>query len=321
MNLRILLGIYVLSFFVTSFTHASNPYMDEFPSECAYADDKEPLPGHIIRLGFVGWTRYGWSFFFPDRRIDGRLQRAPVAFNVGVIGQDPEENLSHIIRARTPEGSFVVAQIFIGEENLEPVVTCVSRPISLARYSSAYYGPDFSWLDRWTFHRWLKVKKYSTWKYKKRWHRDFDDVRKRFKGWNRDDWRKKRDRDRHDNRHRNWRKDSIRDHDKDRWKDRDRDRQDSGHHNWRKATIKDKAKGRWKDRDQAHEDSLKKPMIKTRPVVTRPVHVEHHDKKDDESRKKHLAPKLKRPEDDDKNKRKFDRDFRRRSDDKEDDKD
>jgi hypothetical protein len=165
-------------------------YLDEFPSQCAYASDREPLPGHIIRLGYVANSPYGWSFFFPDRRTSKTLERVNIIDNVGLIGQDPDEDFNDLIQARTPDGSFVVAQIFIANENQEPVVTCVSRIVPLTRYRPAYYGTSFVWLDRSTFGHWLKWRKYSKkWQWRKWWRKDFANIRKDFRGFKKYDRR------------------------------------------------------------------------------------------------------------------------------------
>lgn len=202
-------------------------FLEEFPGECAYATDREPLPGHVMRLGFIGWTRYGWSFFFPDRRITNTLQRVYISDKVGLIGQNPEEDLSGEIRARTPNGSFVVAQIFVGDSNVEPVVTCISRAVLLERYRPSYYGAEFSWLNRGNFGRWLGYRKYSSWQWKKSWSRDFDNIRRNFKVFKRDDDRRRRlDRDRFDDRNKTWRRYKDDDRRDDRRRDKDDDRRD-----------------------------------------------------------------------------------------------
>lgn len=204
-------------------------YIEEFPAMCSEATDRHPLPGHIIRLGFVRWTHYGWSFFFPDERIRDNLQRVSMAQNAGIIAQDPYQDLTHLVKMETPPGSFVVAQIFVGDENIEPVASCISQPILLERYSPSYYGSDWHWLDRAQFNRWSSFKGYSNWKWKRYWRDDFYHIRSRFKHhrfegrdrkfkWrdrhdrrdHRDDRRFRRDRDGDDRR-----RDIIRDRDRD----------------------------------------------------------------------------------------------------------
>src|SRR5690606_26220053 len=107
----------------------------------------------------VALSQYGWSFFFPDERDSQSLQRVGIADNAGLIGQNPEQDLGSLIKTRTPPGSFVVAQIFIGDPNYEPLATCISQPTLVTRFVPTYYSGDWSWLDRGRLGYWLKYKK------------------------------------------------------------------------------------------------------------------------------------------------------------------
>lgn len=160
--------------------------LDQFPMECSMASDREALPGHIIRLGFVNKTPMGRSLLFPDQRIGERLQRVGIADNVGVIGQDPDDDLSDMIKAQTPGGSFVVAQIFVGDETAEPVVTCISKPRMLSSYQPSYYGSDFLWLEPVVFRRWLKFERYDDWGWRRWYGRDFGLIRNKYREYHRE---------------------------------------------------------------------------------------------------------------------------------------
>lgn len=247
-----------------SYSAGAQYYIEDFPSECAYASDRIPLPGHIIRVGFVNYTPYGWSLFFPDRQDSVNLQRVSIAENVGIIGQNPFDDISQFVRMRTPEGMFLIGQIFVGDPNMEPVVTCLSPTRPLRSYNAGYYGADLNWLNRDTFRKWLGWRKYNkTWKWKKWWGSKFADVRRKFKHFNFKDYRRKRplkikDRDRNDKfwkKGDGWRKniDQINRPD-DRFKKKDTD--------WRKD-VRDRG-DRFKRPDQdwkggwQHKDKLKK---------------------------------------------------------------
>lgn len=196
-----------------SVTSQFGDYLDEFPYACSTANDREPMsPGHILQLGFITPTSYGWSFMFPGKGRSNLL-RIGMLDNAGIIGEEQFDNLNSLIRFRTPGSSFVVAQVFVGDEE-NPVVTCVSRPIALTSYTPSYYGNDFSWLDRASFGRWLGYRKFRNWNH--RYHRDnrFKDIRVNFRKYFKDD--------------RRWRIkqkyfDRTRDRNRDRFKDVDRD--------------------------------------------------------------------------------------------------
>ncbi len=163
-------------------------FVPGFPGECGYGSTRVPMDGHIIRLGYVASTPYGWSFVFPDNEATVSMERVDIADNVGLLGQDPAANLSGSVRAATPEGAYVVAQIFVGDPNIEPIVTCMSGLLPLTSYNPALYGADFLWLQKPAFGRWLKVRTYSkSWNWRSWWGNKFGDIRRQFKGFKKGD--------------------------------------------------------------------------------------------------------------------------------------
>jgi hypothetical protein len=157
---------------------ADYDYFDNFPAMCSEASNRHPLPGHIMRLGFVAPTSFGWSFLFPERNSTDMLERVSLLDNAGLIGQPPDQFFGDQIRMRTPAGYFVVAHIFVGDQNSEPVVTCVSGTIPAAQYQPSYYGEQYEWLTSQTFGAWLNFRKFGKWKWRRYWN--FDDVRSGF---------------------------------------------------------------------------------------------------------------------------------------------
>lgn len=156
--------------------------IEGFPEACSDASTREPLPGHIIRLGSVNEGPNGLYFAFPDQNDTTNLQTIDLADNVGLIGQDPNQDLSEMIQNTTPSGSFVVAQVFVGDENQEPVVTCLSRVMPLTQYVPADFGPEWSWLERGYFYERLRYKKYHRhWGWKKWWRNKFHNLRDRYR--------------------------------------------------------------------------------------------------------------------------------------------
>lgn len=187
----LVLAFTVFSAFLSSSGIAQ--YLDDFPTACADATVQEALPGHFIRLGFVRKTPQGLGFVFPERQAHKRLEFVPIADNVGLIGQNPEDNPSQMIASNTPDGAFVVAQIFVGDENTPPIVTCLSQPNPLAQYQPSLYGPDFAWLDASAFGRWILVEDYVGWRWKEWWGNDFARVRGDFKSfWGKGGWHHRR---------------------------------------------------------------------------------------------------------------------------------
>ena len=178
MNFRMSL-LAIISLFALDISAAM---VSGFPEGCSDASTSNALPGHIVRLGMVRQGPDGLIFVFPDRYDTRYLQTVEVAENVGLIGQDPYGDYSDVIRYSTPEDSFVVAQIFVGDERYEPVVSCVSQPIPLTRYYPSDYGSDWSWLDRGVFVERLRHHRHHrSWRWKKWWRRDFDSVRRKFR--------------------------------------------------------------------------------------------------------------------------------------------
>lgn len=191
--IKISLGLF-LGLLSNANAQSVQEYLGEFPYMCSEASDREALPGHILRLGNLGMTRYGLSFFFPDQRDSQNLQMVSVLENAGIIGQ-PDQQPGLSMRS-TPMGSFVVAQVFVGDPDNEPIVTCISPSIPLSSFDSGYYGTSFSWLDRPTLGYWLKYRKFNRWNWKRHWGRDLFDLRKRFRDSDR--WRSRKYRDRND---------------------------------------------------------------------------------------------------------------------------
>lgn len=164
-------------------------YLDGFPAACSEATPQMPMPGHILRLGFVSNTPMGWSFLFPEKYSRGMLERVLLLDNAGLIGQEPDADYGADIRFRTSAGQFVVAQIFVGDQNSEPVVTCVSTPVPLTQYRPDYYGSYFNWLDMSSFGTWLNYRKFGKWKWRNHWN--FGNLRSKFsKFWKREGFRK-----------------------------------------------------------------------------------------------------------------------------------
>lgn len=160
---------------------ANSVEVDNFPENCSEASTRYPLDGHIIRLGMVQMSYQGPVFSFPDRDEPDGLQEVEIADNVGLIGQNPNRNYSSLIKLGTPKGSFVVAQLFIGDDNLEPIVTCLSRVRPLSSYVWSDYGTSWRWLDPGVFRERLRWKKHSRWNWRKFNRSDVSDIRRKFR--------------------------------------------------------------------------------------------------------------------------------------------
>jgi hypothetical protein len=217
---KLLLNSFLTSFFLLALSAHSQSFLDMFPDECANANDRDPLPGHILRVGFVASTDAGWSFFFPDQRITQNLQMVSIIENAGLIGLGYDALPD--LQFRTPAGSFVVAQIFVGDEQGEPLVTCLSHPILLTKFVPKYYGPANAWLDRDSFGYWLKWRKYSRWKWRDRWQKDIFDIRSNYLKYKKRYKSDKKWRDRPSNGRGGWKKGNTNDRDKDKRKDNER---------------------------------------------------------------------------------------------------
>jgi len=156
-----------------------------FPQQCALASERAPMDGHMLRLGHIAYTPYGWSFLFPDRQGVEALERVNVADNVGLIGQNPSANPGDSIRLDTPSGAFVVAQIFVGDPNVEPVVTCVSNVMAVNAFDPTIYGADFAWLSKELLWQLLDIRTYDiTWNWQAQWGSKIQEIRNQFKGFN-----------------------------------------------------------------------------------------------------------------------------------------
>lgn len=260
--------------------------LDQFPTECSMASDREALPGHIIRLGFINHTPMGWSLLFPDPRMSDKLQRVGIADNVGIIGQDPDADLSDIVRARTPNGSFVVAQIFVGDESGEPVVTCLSKPRMLSSYQPNYYGSEFLWLEPVAFRRWRSFERYDDWGWRRWYGRDFGLIRNKYREYHREhrphhNWKnKERERGLRDKIDKNQQKPDRRDFDKRKPLNQEHNK---SHMDRKGPALLDMKKG-----DSSNKDTLKTGFIKTReqnpptikkPNVKTPIAAEEQEKK------------------------------------------
>lgn len=182
-------------------------FIEGFPSQCSLASTNVPLVGHILRLGFMQLTPYGWVFSFPDVQNTQYLSNVPIADNVGLIGQDPYADFSQAIFSETPEGTVALAQIFVAADGVEPIVTCVSELISLNTYMPGNYGADLSWLNRDRLGYWFGRRNFGrNWDWQNRWGREFGEIRRKHRWFNernpdrrfgrridRDEYRRQRD--------------------------------------------------------------------------------------------------------------------------------
>jgi len=166
-----------------------------FPEGCAFATVNEALPYHVLGYGRIRLMEAGWSFQYMDQSVPGPFSIAAVADNLGLMGQDPEQNIILDLIARTPEDKYVVAQILDRSEmGLGPIVTCISPAFSGTIYSNRpiVFGQDY----------WLEYRKYRDYQWDNARKRRWDKLRNR---WNDKvfDWRRhgkakrnERDRDR-----------------------------------------------------------------------------------------------------------------------------
>lgn len=175
-----LLGIFLLP----NFINAAD--IDGFPMLCSEANDRQALPGHILRLGMVNASYEGMYFSFPDQNDPSSLQQIGIADNVGLIGQNAEEDFSDEIKNGTPPGSFVVAQVFVADENAEPVVTCLSRAMPVTTYNPAYFGTAWTWLRPGIFIERLRWKRYRPWRWRNWYGSTFRSIRSNWRQADRD---------------------------------------------------------------------------------------------------------------------------------------
>ena len=98
-----------------------------FPQGCAYATMNEPLPDHFLGFGRMNYVGSSWVFEYKRQAQAAPLERAEVALNLGLMGQDPEGSVSVEILTRTPRDDYIVAQLLDRSDlNLPPIVTCIS---------------------------------------------------------------------------------------------------------------------------------------------------------------------------------------------------
>ncbi len=174
----------VLAGILLSATNIHAVTVNGFPQQCAFATDRAPMEGHILRLGHINNTPYGWSFLFPDKQGMEVLDRVELADNVGLINQTPSVNPYDSIHTETPSGEFLVGQIFVGDPNLSPVVTCVSNVMAIESLDPTIYGPDFVWLNRALLGQLLDIRNYSiTWNWQPLWGSRIQEIRNNFKGF------------------------------------------------------------------------------------------------------------------------------------------
>jgi hypothetical protein len=100
--------------------------VEDFPEGCAWATMKDPLPYSFLGYGRIEYVADEYIFRYINN-TNNRFSIASVADNVGLIGQEPEQNLSRSLLALTSKKSYVVAQILDRSSlGLEPIVTCIS---------------------------------------------------------------------------------------------------------------------------------------------------------------------------------------------------
>jgi hypothetical protein len=163
--------------------------VEGFPDLCASASNTAAMDGHVLRLGMVRPNQpSGFVFVFPDHpkaaQEQKSLQAVPIADNAGVIGQSGPLAISP-----TPKGSFLVAQIFVGGDRPNPVVTCLSNPIPTASYNPSQYSPSYSdvpdlylgqdfsvWLPMDQFIYWLGLDTFVTWNWSSSWGEIFQKI-------------------------------------------------------------------------------------------------------------------------------------------------
>jgi hypothetical protein len=174
--------------FLLSFTlGAQGSIIEGFPEGCTDASTRDPLPGHIIRLGRV--ARDGMSFYFLDQNDSQNLQSVSIADNAGLIGQSPEQGSVELVRQETPPNSFAVAQILVGDQDMEPMATCLSMAMPLEQYVPDDYGPEWTWLPRTLLITRLRIDHYFRWdrtNWKRWWRNDFERTRGKWREWRKD---------------------------------------------------------------------------------------------------------------------------------------
>ena len=142
-----------------------------FPEGCAYATMDQALPGHFLGFGRINFMGSSWAFEYTTQTRAGAFQIAEVAPNLGRMGQNPEQNLSVDLMARTPGENYVVAQLLDRSDlGLGPIVTCIS-PVFRGRIivgQPIVFGRDY-WSD---YNRFLAYRKDSIrWRHWLQWQR------------------------------------------------------------------------------------------------------------------------------------------------------
>lgn len=146
---------------------------------CADAMATERLPGHVLMLGRVVWDNGRMIFVFPQQDAQGELSQIPID-DAGIIGS--EDYASMAMTGPTPMDSYVVAQVFLGEdENQAPAVTCLSNPLPVARLNPGIYGAYYKWLTPDFFVKSFGYKKYRNWNWRDRWGDRFRKVREEYR--------------------------------------------------------------------------------------------------------------------------------------------
>jgi len=174
-NLRFYVAISSV-FFISMGANAvlSGPEIQGFPYACRDATLQTALQGHVLRAGTVYWDGSGWAFSFPDHYSSRGLQTAELAQNAGITGLNYDDDEPDPPISPTPPNSFVIAQILVGDPNSEPVVTCVSPPLALNRYTpERYLGSEWSWLQGGVFAERLKWKRFHRWNWKRWWGNNY----------------------------------------------------------------------------------------------------------------------------------------------------
>lgn len=255
-NSLILGGLFATTATLTHGQEAQEQGHEHFSQMCSTATVTQAMPGHIIRLGALVTKDADTNFVFPDQNSEN-LQQVDVAEEVGVIGQDPSADMNPM---DTPMGSYVVAQIYVGEENQAPMVTCVSDPIPEQQYDPQVYGgtssPAIVVLDRAVFIDRLSYRDvYSPWDWRSSWG-DFAYIRRSYNDNRRDGgWKFSGRKYRHDRR--------KNDYDKRDKRDRKRDDGDN-----RRDNRKGRKVGTTRPDKVTTPDRVTKPVVSIKPVET-----------------------------------------------------
>lgn len=185
--------IYIINCFlllIIMLNQAMAVMIDDFPYQCINASTDEAMPGHILRVGAIRLNPNGDSlvFVFPDEQGGSSLQSVAIAENAGIIGADIKEE--NALFSLTPRGSFVVAQIFVAnEDDAQPIATCLSDAIFLRDYRPArYIGLNLGqWLPLERFTTWLARDDFTVWRnWRYKWRDHFWRIRDKYKPYKHD---------------------------------------------------------------------------------------------------------------------------------------